>query len=92
MYMGVYPAWGTLKCATNGETRIGDAVDQLAEKLGLSANDRAPAGDLQRGVDVLCAGFGFVHSITCMPCRVFEGGVPRRAHQCCSGPGFGSAK
>ena len=30
-----------LACAANGETRIGDAVDTLAEKLGLSANDRA---------------------------------------------------
>ena len=30
-----------LECAANGETRIGDAVDKLAEKLGLSADDRA---------------------------------------------------
>jgi restriction system protein len=30
-----------LACAASGETRIGDAVDQLAEKLGLSADDRA---------------------------------------------------
>jgi restriction system protein len=30
-----------LECAANGETRIGDAVDKLAKKLGLSADDRA---------------------------------------------------
>lgn len=30
-----------LECAANGETRIGDAVDQLAETFGLSADDRA---------------------------------------------------
>jgi restriction system protein len=30
-----------LECAANGETRIGDAVDQLAETLGLNADDRA---------------------------------------------------
>lgn len=30
-----------LECAASGETKIGDAVDKLAEKLGLSADDRA---------------------------------------------------
>lgn len=30
-----------LECAANGEAKIGDTVDQLAGKLGLSADDRA---------------------------------------------------
>jgi len=30
-----------LACAAAGETRIGDAVEQLAEKLGLTLDERA---------------------------------------------------
>lgn len=32
-----------LACSAAGETRIGDAVDRLADQLGLRPNERAPA-------------------------------------------------
>ena len=40
-----------LSCAAAGETRIGDAVEQLAEKLGLTSEERAqllPSGKQTR--------------------------------------------